>query len=61
MYAAEQGRIAYTVPAMSEFVKRQQASLTRDELMAVPKADAKMRADLAALGSLETDTVGPLD
>jgi len=34
--------------------------LTRAELLTMPLADAKLKEDLSALGSVETDTVGPL-
>ena len=57
VYLTSQGsRIARIVP-VDAFLK---AYLTRDELLAVPQADAKLKADLAALGSVDTDTVGPL-
>ena len=35
--------------------------ITREELMAMPKADRGLLADLKAMGSEETDTVGPLE
>ena len=35
--------------------------LTRDEVMAMPKADPGLRAELKAMGSEETDTVGPFE
>jgi len=35
--------------------------LTREEMLAMPQADAAMRADLEALGSADTDTVGPME
>jgi len=57
VYLTSQGqRIARIMP-VDAYLK---PYLTRDELMALPQADAKMRLDLAALGSVETDTVGPL-
>ena len=34
--------------------------LTRDELLATPLADAAMARDIAALGSEETDNLGPI-
>lgn len=34
--------------------------LSRDEVMALPQADAGLRDDLAAMGSDDTDMVGPL-
>jgi len=57
VYLTSQGqRIAHIMP-VDAYLK---PYLTRDELMALPQADAKMRSDLAALGSVETDTVGPM-
>ena len=35
--------------------------LTREEFIAMPKADRGLLADLEALSSEETDTVGPLE
>jgi len=34
--------------------------LTRQDVVALPKADPALRADLAAMGDLATDTVGPI-
>ena len=35
--------------------------LTRDDVLAFPKADHGLLADLAAMGTEETDTVGPME
>jgi prevent-host-death family protein len=35
--------------------------LTRDEIVDMPKADASLGVDLAAMGTEETDTVGPME
>ena len=47
--ASELGAVLRSVP---------KPYLTRDELLAMPQADAKLKDDLVALGSVETDTVG---
>ena len=50
-------RVARIVPVDS-YLK---PYLTRDEVMAMPKADPGLRAQLKALGNEDTDTVGPFE
>jgi len=57
VYLSSQGQRIARIEPVDPYLK---PYLTRDELFAVPLADAKLTEDLAALGNVETDTVGPL-
>jgi len=58
VYLTSQGQRIARIEPVDAYLK---PYLTRDELMAVPQADPQLRADLAALGSFETDTLGSLE